>query len=64
MFVIYEYASCVLVAMVVAALAVMACAIFPLLSEGRVMMGRSLHQLKHGASWLQGAGLAARVRKP
>lgn len=64
MFIIYEYASCVLVAMVVAALAVMACAIFPLLSQGRGMMGRSLQQLIHGFSSLSGTGLAARVRKP
>lgn len=64
MFIIYEYAGCVLVAMMVAALAVMACAIFPLLNAGRSIIGRGLHQLMHEASWLPGLGLAARVRKP
>jgi hypothetical protein len=64
MFIIYEYASCVLVAMTVAGLAVAAYAIYPLLKAGHGIMARSLHQFLHGTSWLTRAGLATRVRKP
>lgn len=64
MFIIFECAACVLVAIIVATLAVSACAIFMLLYAGRGIMGRTVHQLMQGASWLPGMGLVARIREP
>lgn len=58
MFIIYEYAACVLVALVGATLAATACALFMLLKEGRGIMKCAGHQLLHGASWLLGTVVA------
>jgi hypothetical protein len=63
MYILYECAACVLVALIGATLAVTACAIFLFLKEGRGIMERTGHQLVHGASWLLGAGLAATPRE-
>ncbi|HEV2349168.1 MAG TPA: hypothetical protein VG028_04900 [Terriglobia bacterium] len=64
MFIFFECAACVLVAIIVAMLAALACAIFMLLNAGRAIMGRKVRQLMKGASWLPGIGLAARTRDP
>ncbi|HLY60872.1 MAG TPA: hypothetical protein VKV95_09000 [Terriglobia bacterium] len=63
MFIVYEYAGCVVLAMIVAALAVLACVILPLLNTGRGIMGRTMRRLAQVASWLPGAEFEARVRK-
>ena len=54
MFIIYEFAGCVLVAMIVAGLAVTAFAIYPLLKSGQGTIERGMHHLMHGASRLAG----------
>lgn len=57
MFIILECAACVLVAIIVATLVVLACAIFMLLKAGRSIMKRMVLHLMQGASWLPGMGL-------
>lgn len=63
MYIIYECAACVLVALIGATLAVTACAIFLFLMQGRGIMERTGHQLMHGASWVLGTLLAAAPRE-
>ncbi len=57
MFIFFECAACVLAAIIVATLAVLACAIIMLLNAGRGIMERKVHQLMQGASWLPGMGV-------
>lgn len=64
MHIIYEYAACLLVAVVVATLAVTACAIFMLLKEGRGIMQRTGQQFMLGGAWLLAIAWAARPREP
>ena len=64
MFIIFECAACVIVAIIVAMVAVSACAIFMLLSAGRGIMGRKVNQLMQGPTWLPCVGLVGRTRDP
>jgi hypothetical protein len=49
MFIIYEYAACMVVALIAAILVCTACAMFLLLKNGAGRVARTLQKLTHGA---------------
>ena len=49
MFIIYEYAACMVVALIAAILVCTACAMFLLLKNGAGSLARTLQKLTHGA---------------
>jgi len=62
--IIYEYAACLVVAAIAATLAVMVCAIFMVLTEGRGIMQRAGRQFILGGTWLLSTGLATKPSEP
>jgi hypothetical protein len=62
MFIVYEYAACVLAVSIGAALLFTACVMFLMLKErGRILL-QTLHRFTHGGTWLIGRWMAAESR--
>ncbi len=59
MFIICEYAACVLAVLIGATLLFTACVMFLALKEGGRVLAQTLHKLTHGATQLKGSGMVA-----
>ena len=59
MFIIYEYATCVLAVSIGATMLFTACVMFLVLIEGGSILAQTTHKLRHGALPLQGKWMAA-----
>jgi hypothetical protein len=62
MFIVYEYATCVLAVSIGATLLFAACVMFLVLIEGGSILAQTLRKLRDGALLLQGRRMAAESR--
>jgi len=62
MFIVYEYAACVLAVSIVATMLFTACVMSLVLIEGGSILARTLRTLRDGALPLQGRRMAAESR--
>jgi hypothetical protein len=64
MFIIYEYAACLLAVLLGATLLFAVCVLFLALQEGGSIVSRTWQEIAHGAPWLMGRRVAAEPREP
>jgi len=63
MFIIYEYAACLLAVLFGATVLFAVCMLFLVLQEGGSIVARTWQELTHGATWLMGRRVAAEPRE-
>ena len=64
MFIIYEYAACLIAVLLGAALLFAVCVMFLVLREGGSTVARTWQEFKHYTPWLTGIPVAGEPREP